>query len=68
MTAQDVLLYSEIFFVISVGIALSAVLWRGFFIMGRVQKILNYVEHVQSLFVAFEEFPLNLIRKISKFF
>jgi hypothetical protein len=63
-TSLDILYMALTLLVVSITIPLSMILWRAFFMMDRVQRILRFVDHVVNYG---EEVEKKLIGFIEKF-
>ncbi len=57
-----------IVFSIIIGTLLSLVLYRAYIILGRVEKTLEYVDHIREMIAMWEQIPFEIIKKIAGFF
>jgi len=57
-----------IVFSIIIGTLLSAVLYRVFIILGRVEKTLEYIDHIREILEMWERIPFDLLKKLTNFF
>ncbi len=57
-----------IIFSIVIGTLLSAVLYRVFIILGRVEKTLEYIDHMREILEMWERIPFDILKKLTSFF
>ena len=57
-----------IVFSIVIGTLLSVVLYRVFIILGRVEKTLEYIDHIRNILEMWERIPFDLLKKLTSFF
>ncbi len=50
--------------IISFTIPITMILWRLYGMLERVERILNYVDHVRELATQIEQIPMQFIEKI----
>lgn len=50
--------------IISFTIPITMILWRVYGMLERVERILNYVDHVRELAMQIEQIPMQFIEKI----
>lgn len=56
-----------IVFSVIVGTLLSLVLYRIFVILGRVERALEYIDHVRDILQMWERIPFELLKKLTSF-
>ncbi|MFA6091031.1 MAG: hypothetical protein WC774_04640 [Candidatus Gracilibacteria bacterium] len=57
-----------IVFSIIIGTLLSAVLYRVLIILRRVEKTLEYIDHIREILEMWERIPFDLLKKLTSFF
>ncbi len=65
-TSLDILYMALTLLVVSVTIPLSMILWRVFFMMDRVQRILRFVDHIVNYGEEVEKKIIGMIEKFIK--
>lgn len=68
MDTSLILDYILIFFFIVIGILLSGVLYRAYIILGKVEKIMDYADHVRRLMSSWEQVPFAILNRITSYF
>ena len=63
LTSMDVLLYSASFAIIILAIFLSILIFRVIQILGPINRILKYIDHIRWLFESWEKMPVEFIKK-----
>lgn len=56
-----------IVFSVIVGSLLSLVLYRLFVILGRVERTLEYIDHIREVLQMWERIPFELLKKFTSF-
>lgn len=56
-----------IIFSIIIGTLFSAVLYRVFIILGRVEKTLEYIDHIREILEMWERIPFDILKKLTSF-
>jgi len=54
-------------FSVIVGTLLSLVLYRAFIILGRVEKAMEFIDHVREMLEMWERIPFELLKKLTSF-
>lgn len=54
-------------FSIIVGTLLSLVLYRAYIILGRVEKAMEFVDHIREMLEMWERIPFEILKKITGF-
>ncbi|MDD5198096.1 MAG: hypothetical protein PHN60_04540 [Candidatus Gracilibacteria bacterium] len=54
-------------FSIIVGTLLSLVLYRLYIILGRVEKTMEFVDHIREMLEMWERIPFELLKKLTNF-
>ncbi|NCP76568.1 hypothetical protein GW819_00430 [Candidatus Gracilibacteria bacterium] len=54
-------------FSVIVGTLLSLVLYRAFIILGRVEKTMEFIDHVREMLEMWERIPFELLKKLTSF-
>lgn len=67
MDTQLILDSILIFFSVIVGTLLSLVLYRAFIILGKVEKIMEFIDQIRKMLEMWERIPLELLKKITNF-
>ena len=65
-TSLDILYMALTLLVVSVTVPLSMILWRVFFMMDRVQRILRFVDHIVNYGEEVEKKIIGMIEKFIK--
>ena len=65
-TSLDILYMALTLLIVSVTIPLSMILWRVFFMMDRVQRILRFVDHIVNYGEEVEKKIIGMIEKFIK--
>ena len=57
-----------IVFSVIIGTLLSLVLYRAYIILGRVEKAVEFVDHIREMLEMWERIPFELLKKVSGYF
>lgn len=68
MDTQIILDIILIVFTTIVGTLLSLVLYRAYIILGRVEKTMEFIDHIREMLEMWERIPFEILKKISNFF
>ncbi|HBB27088.1 TPA: hypothetical protein DCZ36_01150 [Candidatus Gracilibacteria bacterium] len=67
MDTQLILDIVLIVFSIIVGTLLSLVLFRLYIILGRVEKTMEFIDHIREMLEMWERIPFELLKKLTSF-
>lgn len=67
MDTQLILDIVLITFSIIVGTLLSLVLYRLYIILGRVEKTMEFIDHIREMLEMWERIPFELLKKLTSF-
>lgn len=67
MDTQLILDIVLITFSIIVGTLLSLVLYRTYIILGRVEKTMEFIDHIREMLEMWERIPFELLKKLTNF-
>ncbi|MDD2891880.1 MAG: hypothetical protein PHQ95_02855 [Candidatus Gracilibacteria bacterium] len=67
MDTQLILDSILIFFSVIIGTLLSLVLYRAFIILGKVEKIMEFIDQIREMLEMWERIPFELLKKITNF-
>jgi hypothetical protein len=54
-------------FSVIVGILLSLVLYRAFIILGKVEKIMEFIDQIREMLEMWERIPFEILKKLTSF-
>jgi len=54
-------------FSVIVGTLLSLVLYRLFIILGRVEKTMEFIDHIREMLEMWERIPFEILKKLTSF-
>lgn len=67
MDTRLILDFILIFFSVVIGTLLSLVLYRMFLILGKIERTLEFIDHIREMLEMWERIPFEILKKITSF-
>lgn len=67
MDTRLILDFILIFFSVVIGTLLSLVLYRLFLILGKIERTLEFIDHIREMLEMWERIPFEILKKITSF-